>query len=424
MGGWSLKQDHSKKKKTSRTDRRRLFVAGMALLMVAALLLPLLSTVLPVAQAVTQGELKDQISGLKDSAATAAAQRRELESQLKAIENDKAQALQRKQLLDQELYAIDAQLSNTQSQIDTYTALIAEEEVMLADAQAREQAAYERFCQRARAMEEAGEVSYWAVLFQAKSYTDLLDRLALVDEIMAYDNSLVDTLAAVRQEVEETLASLNESKAGLEEQKAELDQRRAEQATKVQEAQALFEELKTQADKAKALEEAKNAEQKRIEAQIVAKEKELKAMVAAANFTTGSGYHYPLPSNNTTVTSKFGRRNCPFHGWESHTGVDIAAPKNTSIYAVQGGVVIVSAYAPASYGNYVMIDHGNGRTTLYAHMTSRAVSVGQTVSQGQTIGYVGMTGSANGNHLHLELKVNGSRQNPLGMYPGVNFTYW
>lgn len=418
------KKPQAKRKK--KIEWRRVITAVLALLMVLALVVPMLGS-LGAARAVSESELKDQISGLKGEAADATARKKELQEQLKAIESDKAKALERKNLLAQELEAIDAQISNTQSQIDTYTALIAQQEEALTAAQEREQEAYEKFCKRARAMEEAGEISYWAVLFQASSYSDLLDRLALVNEIMEYDNSVVETLAAARQEVEETLAELNDSKAGLDAQKAELDVQRAEQAAKVQEAQAAFDELKTQADKAEALVAAEEAEEKKIAAQIAAKQKELDKLIAEnkITFTTGSGYAYPLPSSNTTVTSKFGWRIHPLTGKSNnHTGVDIAAPKNTPIYAVQGGVVAISGYAPSSYGNYVVINHGNGVTTLYAHMTSRAVSAGTVVSQGQTIGYVGSTGSASGNHLHLEYKVNGVRQNPLNLFPGVNFTYW
>ena len=420
-----MKQQPQTKKKSARPDWRRIVTVLLALVMVLALVLPLLGSAFTLmARAASQSELQSQISGLKGDAADTKARKKELQDQLKAIENDKAKALERKQILDQQLAAIDAQVANTQSQIDTYVSLIAEQEVALADAQAKEAAAYERFCQRARAMEEAGTVSYWSVLFEAKDYTDLLDRLALVDEIMEYDNTVVDTLAAARQEVEETLAGLNESKAALDEQKAELDAQRAEQASKVKEAQALVDELKGQAAAAEALVAAEEAEEKKINNQIAQKQKELDRLIASQQitFTTGSGYHYPLPSSNTHITSYFGPRTHPITGkYNNHTGIDIAAPGGTTITAVQGGVVTISAYAPTSYGNYVVVSHGNGMTTLYAHMSSRAVSEGQVVSQGQTLGYVGMTGSATGNHLHLELRINGVRQDPRSMFPGVNF---
>lgn len=415
-------------KKKRKPDKRRAFSVAVCVLLALAMLLPLLSSAILSARAATQAELKSQISGLKGSASESAARKKELQAQLDAIQNDKAQAQQRHQILVGQLEAINAQVSNTQSQIDTYTDLISEEETALAEAQSRESAAYDRFCQRARSMEESGSISYWSVLFSASDFSDLLDRLAMVDLIMDYDNTVVETLAQARQEVEATLASLNESKAGLDEQKAQLDAQRAEQSAKVAEAQAAIDELKTQEDAQEALVEAEEAEEKRIANEIARKNRELQKLIDSQKitFTTGSGYVYPLPSSNTTVTSRFGPRKHPISGkLHNHTGADIAAPGGTTIYAVQGGVVVTSAYAPSSYGEYVVINHGNGVTTLYAHMQrgSRKVKEGDVVKQGQALGLVGMTGSATGNHLHLELRKDGVRQNPLPMFPGVNFTF-
>ena len=128
----------------------------------------------------------------------------------------------------------------------------------------------------------------------------------------------------------------------------------------------------------------------------------------------GGGYVWPCPSSYR-VSCPYGWRICPFHGRELHTGVDISASYGASILAAKGGVVVLSTYG-SSYGNYVVLSHGDGTRTLYAHMSSRAVSAGQTVSQGQTIGYVGSTGSSTGNHLHFEVwtgSSSSSRVNPM-----------
>lgn len=231
------------KPKKQKMDKRRIFSIIICVLLALALLLPLLSTAILNAQAVTQAELKDQISGLKSSASEAAAKKKELQGQLDAIKNDKAKAQQQHQLLAQQLDAINAQIATTQSQIDTYIQLISAEETALAEAQGREDAAYTRFCQRARSMEESGDISYWSVLFSASDFSDLLDRLAMVDLIMEYDNSVVEALVNARREVEETLASLNEAKAGLDEQKAQLVDQQTEQASKVEEAQGILDQL-------------------------------------------------------------------------------------------------------------------------------------------------------------------------------------
>ncbi len=423
------KNNAQKPKKKQKTDWRRVMMTALAALMALALVLPLLASILP-AQAATQDELKDQISGLKDDAASAKDRLKELEAELAAVTKDKKKAMERKNILDKQIYALNEQIENTQGQIDAYTALIAEQEVTLADAQAREEAAYQRFCERARSMEEAGTVSYWSVLFAAKDYADLLDRLALVDEIMEYDNNVVETLAAAREEETRILVDLNATKADLDVQKAELDSQHEVLEGKIEEAQALLDELKEQEDYHEQLVAAEKAELAQIDKDLAKKEKELKDLIAKANFTTGSGYFYPLPIERTYVTSRFGPRTDPITGKlnSNHGGMDIPANTGTPIYAVQGGVVITSTYAPASYGNYVAISHGTnekGQTvvTLYGHMSKRAVKEGATVKQGQIIGYVGSTGRSTGPHLHLELRLNNVRSDPEKLFPKVKFTF-
>ena len=415
-----------KKHNDQKMNSRRLASIVICVLLALALLLPMLSTVLLSAHAVTQDDLKNQISSLKTNAANAAESKKELEQQLKALENDQAKAMERHQILSKQLDALKDQIDNTQSQIDTYTALIAQQEVSLADAQAREEAAYQRFCQRARSMEESGTISYWSVLFSASDFSDLLDRLALVDEIMSYDNKVVDDLADARAQEEAVLADLNESKAGLDEQKAELDAQRSEQEAKVKEAEGVMADLKAKEEHAEALLEAQLAEEEKIRKQIQAKEKELEDLIAQASFNTGSDYIYPLPSNWTIVSSRFGPRTHPITGvYHNHSGTDLPAPGGTPVKACQGGVVTASAYAQYSYGEYVVINHGNGISTLYAHMTlgSRKVKVGDVVSAGQVIGLVGTTGSSTGNHLHLELQVNGERKDATTLFPNIKFDY-
>lgn len=415
-----------KKHNDQKMNSRRLASIVICVLLALALLLPMLSTVLLSAHAVTQDDLKNQISSLKTNAANAAESKKELEQQLKALENDQAKAMERHQILSKQLDALKDQIDNTQSQIDTYTALIAQQEVSLADAQAREEAAYQRFCQRARSMEESGTISYWSVLFSASDFSDLLDRLALVDEIMSYDNKVVDDLADARAQEEAVLADLNESKAGLDEQKAELDAQRSEQEAKVKEAEGVMADLKAKEEHAEALLEAQLAEEEKIRKQIQAKEKELEDLIAQASFNTGSDYIYPLPSNWVIISSRFGPRTHPITGkYHNHSGTDLPAPGGTPVKACQGGVVTVSAYAQYSYGEYVVINHGNGISTLYAHMTlgSRKVKVGDVVSAGQVIGLVGTTGSSTGNHLHLELQVNGERKDATTLFPNIKFDY-
>ncbi|MEG2001122.1 MAG: M23 family metallopeptidase, partial [Evtepia sp.] len=133
-----------------------------------------------------------------------------------------------------------------------------------------------------------------------------------------------------------------------------------------------------------------------------------------------SGFSYPLPSSYRRINSPYGTRTHPVTGKPNfHTGIDLPAPKNTRITAVKSGIVSISGYN-ASYGNYIVIQHTDGYSSLYGHMNSRAVGADDVVSQGQLIGYVGATGSATGNHLHLEIRKGGSRINPAGCFPGLS----
>jgi murein DD-endopeptidase MepM/ murein hydrolase activator NlpD len=138
---------------------------------------------------------------------------------------------------------------------------------------------------------------------------------------------------------------------------------------------------------------------------------------------TGTGsLSWPAPFS-TRVTSRYGTRSDPFTGESrSHSGIDIDGYgcEGSAVTAADGGTVITATYNDG-YGNYIIIDHGNGMQTLYAHLSGMAVGEGSSVSQGQTIGYVGATGRATGTHLHFEVFVNGSRTDPAGYFGGLSY---
>ena len=177
---------------------------------------------------------------------------------------------------------------------------------------------------------------------------------------------------------------------------------------------ALIQEISGQEDQLQAAEAKLKAAANAMDAEIKRLEKEMAAQIA--NVPSESGFLWPLPSSWNTLSSLFGSRIHPITGKpNNHTGIDIPASKNTNIYAAKSGVVTTSTYN-SSYGNYVVVSHSDGTSTLYAHMNKRAVSKGQTVSQGQVIGYVGTTGSSTGNHLHFEIRVNGNRVDPVDYF--------
>ena len=385
---------------------------------------PMFTMVLEAAQAADTSELAQQIREYQKQQADLAAQIKDLDRQLKSIAGDKAQALEQKRLLDRQISAKVQEIQSTESIIAQYDALIADEQAKLEDTQAKEEIQYELFCKRVRAMEEAGTVSYWSILFDSADFADLLDRATFVSEIMEADNKIMDDLAALRKSIEAQKAELETSRADQQTQRDALVAQKKELDAKEADAAALVQKIQSQESEYQSSRDALKREEEEVEAQIIKKQKEIQAKIAAGqiSFDPGTGWQWPVPGRYK-ITSTFGPRIHPITGLPgNHTGTDVAAPKGTAILAARGGVVTISTYNN-SYGNYVVVQHDNGIATLYAHMSSRAVSEGQIVTQGQTLGYVGSTGSSTGNHLHLEFRVNGKRQDALNYYPNLSFTY-
>ena len=414
------KQNPNHKPKKQKVEWRRVLFGGLAAVLALLLLLPMVTMILGGAGAVTQSE----IDALKAEQAASQARQDELEEQLADVEADQAEAQQRRQLLQAQLDAINNEIENIDKQIAYYDAEIAQKEEEQAEAEANEEAQYELFCQRVRAMEEEGTVSYWSILFNSESFSELLDRLADIDAVMDYDNQVMDELIAIREEIIALRTQLETSRA--EEQAARDQQaaKQAEQQAKVAEAQELLDQINADVAEVNRQLDAESEAAAEIQAEIAQKQKQLEEQRRQNNITIDSetSYLWPLPGYYR-LSSLFGYRIHPITGEaHSHTGIDIPAPGNTPILACKSGQVVTSAYH-YSYGNYVVIDHGNGNSTLYAHMSSRAVSEGDMVTQGQTIGYVGTTGSSTGNHLHLEVRDNYTRVDPESKFPSLSLTH-
>ena len=401
-------------KKRRRTVRRLL--CGLLAL---ALLIPLSgpAAVVP-ASAVTQA----QIDELKDQAAQLDQQREQLQAQLDAVRDDKDQAMEQKELLERQINATQAEIDNIQAQIDAYTQLISEKEAELAQAEADEAQLYDQFCQRVRYMEEQGEVSYWSILFSSSDFSDLLDNFMMVEEFIAYDNRLMDEILALQEQIEADKAALEAARS--EQEAARQEQVEARNALQAQEAEVdkLIAQISSQEDLLEKQEAQLRAAADAADEEIRRLEKEMAAQISGV--VSEKGFLWPLPAGWDTLSSLYGTRTDPFTGRPgNHTGIDIPASKNTEIYASKSGVVITSTYNSGGYGNYVVVSHSDGTSTLYAHMNKRNATVGQTVSQGDVIGYVGTTGRSTGNHLHFEVRVNGSRVDPIDSFPGMTLYY-
>ena len=379
---------------------------------------------LPAAGAVTQAEIDD----LKQQQTELNSEKNDIKKRLDAIGDDKAAALEKKRLLDEECAVIQDEIDVYDAQIAAYDAQITQTEQEIAETEEKEKAQYELFCKRARATEESGRTSYWEIIFKATSVTDLLSRIDFVNEIMDYDRRVIQDLKDTRSELEEKKSTLEDAKAEqaaaretLVERKAELDERRSE-------ADALVKEIQSQEGEYQDALDSIEAEEEEIQAMIVKKSEE---MAAQGNPNTGNattdvvtswmgtgGYMWPEKASKK-ITSPFGKRSSPGGiGSTNHKGVDIGGVGyTTQVLASKAGTVIVSQYSN-SYGNYVVVSHGSGNTTLYAHMSSRSVSAGQYVQQGQVLGITGSTGNSTGPHLHFEITEGGVRVNPLNYLTG------
>lgn len=391
----------------------KVFRKGIVFFMLLGMLLPLAGPeMIPTAQAgkVTQ----EEINGLKDKASQIAKDKKDLQAQINSVRADKKEAQTQKNLLEQKINLIQSEIENLLGQIEGYNQLIALKEEEIADTQAQTDRQYELFCQRVRVMEEDGEVSYWGILFSSKDFSDLLDNFMMVEEIIEYDNSVMESLLALQEKLKQDKAALDATKAELETAKASQEAAKQELNAQEREVDALIAQINSKEDEL----EKREAELKKaaiaMDAEIKKKEKELAAQIA--NVPSESGYLWPLPASYNTLSSLFAGRKHPITGkYHSHTGIDVPAPKGTNIYAAKSGVVTTSAYH-WSYGNYVVVSHSDGTSTLYAHMSKRNATEGKTVKQGAVIGYVGSTGSSTGNHLHYEIRVNGVRKDPTSYY--------
>ncbi len=381
-----------------------------ALVLAAALMIPVLpeAVVVP-ASAVTQAE----IDAMREEADALKEQQAEIQEQLDALAKDQATAMERKTLLEQQINAIQEEIDAIAAQISKYDELIAQKQAELEQTEAEEEQQYELFCARVREMEEEGEVSYWSILFSSATFSELLDNAMMIDEIMEYDNQIMEELIALQEQIAADKAELE---AARQEQQAAKDQQEAAN-TKLKsqraEVDAVLSQLADQEEDLEAERARFEAAADAADAEIAAAERALAAQISGVQ--SESGFLWPLPGYYS-LSSLFAGRRHPITGkLHHHTGIDIPAPAWTEILAAKSGVVTTSTYN-SSYGNYVVVSHSDGTSTLYAHMVQRNCSKEDTVSQGQVIGYVGTTGSSTGNHLHLEVRVNNVRQDPVNYF--------
>lgn len=314
-------------------------------------------------------------------------------------------------------------------------------------------------CERLRTIYMAGNASDIEIIFGAKDFSDFIDKVSLIKTLSNYDKELIDEINVKLEKISEQKVALEEDKTELEKQESSLEDDQAELNKLLEENEETLRNLYTSNSNAKSALENAAIESEEIESQIRAYYKEQQEKAAQQNNSSNSGNNessggssdngnsgggtntpsQPSTPSVTPPTTSGYTWPCPgFYylssewnedrGYYNHGAIDIAGGgiMGAPVVAAESGTVIASyngcphnwgkngsCGCGGGYGNYVFIDHGNGKMTVYGHFSNIIVSTGQTVTKGQTIGYVGSTGNSTGPHLHFECRYNGVKYNPM-----------
>lgn len=376
------------------------------------------------AAAPVYGAAKSDIDSAKGKISSLEQEKKKTEQAIRELESLKSDTEAYVKKLDSNLSELNSELDQLAVQITEKETVIQQTKVKLEDAKSVEKRQYEAMKKRIKYMYEKGDSSYLDLLLQSGSLSELLNRSEYITQITLYDRKMLDQYVSVKEgiaedeavletEHEELLALQEQTEAKqksveklVNEKSAELKKYESQIDSKTAEASAYEKDIKAQEDAIK-----------RIEAEIKRQEEEArkKAEAAGQKYNTVSigniKFIWPCPASSR-VTSGFGDRSSPTEGASSnHKGMDIGASTGSNIIAAADGTVTISTYS-YSAGNYIMINHGGGVSTVYMHCSQLLVSAGDTVKQGQVIGKVGSTGYSTGPHLHFGVRLNGNYVNP------------
>lgn len=428
----------------------------ISLLMSVALVFVSFMSYAPKAQAKTLGDLRDEYSDIKDKVSDSEQKVKELESQqadqskivsalnvqLQKLNQERENITAQKDLITEDIDATEEKISSLNAEIAKLDAEIAAKDQEIKDT-------VKLFCDRMRANYMAGETSVLEIFTSSSDMSSFLNRLEMFKRVTESDQGLVDKLNKEIASIEKMQKELEEKKATLQKEKTELESKRSDlQATedtltanqnvikeKTEEVEAKLNALNAQTKELKVSISEYNSEMSRLD-------NEIKEAIRKANQSSGgsqnsgsnnggsnagsmnsnvsaSGWAWPMPYDGVYLTSYYGYRYHPLDGdWRYHSGIDVSmsGAYGKNIVATRAGTVILSSLESESgtgYGNYIIIDHGDGYTSLYGHCSALLVSQGQHVSRGQIIARVGSTGWSTGPHLHFEVRYNGETVDPL-----------
>ena len=353
-------------------------LTSLLALMLAAVLL---YTALPVPAnaAKSSSAIQSELDVLKDQNKDIQAEINAIQSKYDTNANQIQDLVNKKNAIDQEISLLNAQIENLNAQIAAYSQLIADAQDELDIAQFTLNGLNEKHKLRIRAMEEEGTVSYWEVIFEASSFTDMLDRINLMQEIAASDQARLEEMRQAAEEVLNAQEQMTEGKAELEASNEALVESQQAMEVKRTESDDILRELAKKQDEFQAMLDESEALQDELMLDIAAKEKELAnakyeeklAAQAAAGGAPASNATWITPVSGYTLTSPFGMRLHPVLGYQRmHNGIDMACAQGTPIYATRAGTVTTASYQAGGAGYYVSINHLDGFSSIYMHMIS------------------------------------------------------
>jgi len=370
---------------------KRLAILTLILALLASLWTPVMADELEKAKS-AKSSADSRINELKKKQQQELKEKAELESKSKKLVSEQASEANAYEELLNQISGAEENLRQT--------------EQALAEAINNYNRQYELVAVRLKVMHQNSSITKLDTLLASKSIVEFYERLHYMQIISENDNKMIENLEAAKQDVEYKKRLQEEAKALLEQKAAEKQKRLEQLKNSRAEVEGELARTKSELEKLEKEIDKQIAESKRLEGVI-------KNLSSKKKYVGGTMV-WPCPSSYT-VTSSFGMRKHPIlRKYKMHTGIDIGADKGASIVAANSGTVIMAQYDKSGgYGNMVVIDHGSGITTLYAHASTLCVKVGAEVKAGEVIAKVGSTGLSTGNHLHFEVRVNGEPQNPL-----------
>lgn len=348
-------------------------------------------------------EIRQQSQNIRDMLNTNKSEQASIQAEIQEIDNNINSTQKEVDALNDNIDVLEDSIDVLQGEIDQLEDKLVKQQSLLGD--------------RLVCMYEGGDVTYLEVLLGARDFQDFLTRMDMVNSIITQDKTLIQGVQDDKKTLDIKAADLDNQRKELEESRRSQKEKAAVLKTSKAEKDDYMKELE---DDAAAYEQQLNdleATSRDLAAQIAATQASTNYSAPQADgtpYAVGTGiYGWPCPGY-TEITSEYGMRLHPILGYyKLHTGIDIGAPEGASIVAADSGTVI-SAGWQGGYGNCVIVDHGSGMSTLYAHMSEILCSEGQSVSSGQSIGLVGSTGYSTGAHLHFEVRVNGDPVDPTG----------